>query len=226
MEEEPGFRTIGDLTSKIVSSLTPSASTPTPSAPTSPTGGTPRPVPTASNEIGRPLGASGVVEILHGSIQNLMALGDPEETDLMLAESWRQRFGCSPAEERESIYDGPHGYDEKLVRVVPPPRFDEQLWNTLLAANARVPDAVLTKELARLKIGTVGRKMGDADLEAWIEVAGEELEFYPPDVVKAACRQALRWDKWTPSVHELVLACDQLVRYRRLLKTALEAAPR
>jgi hypothetical protein len=92
----------------------------------------------------------------------------------------------------------------------------------LVLAACRPSDPVyVNRELARVKAGTVGRNLDGVDVEAWLVVLGDELEQYPPDVVRCACRKWLRREKWTPSVAELVDECERLVRSRRLMEIAL-----
>ena len=222
--EERGSPSIGSPTQKTESLPRALASTQGKSLRDSETTGSPGPGPEEPSWTGPRLGGTGVAARRPGEVQTVMALGDPAATDRALTALWARRLGSLPVERVKSIYDDDYGYDERLISIERPAQWSMELDHELRQALIPADSAYVTKELARLKIATVGRKMGDVDLEAWLEVAGEELERFPCDVVRAACRESVRREKWTPSVSELVARCEEMVRYRRLMFGACAAA--
>lgn len=159
------------------------------------------------------------------TLQQLPAVlqaGDPEQTDKQLEASWTQLLGSSPEDITEADYSGSHGAEFTLIRFRAPENTHADLVALLDAANHSADPSVVTVELARLKIGTAGRAMRGFDLDAWLTVVGDELERYPTDVVRCACRRLIRREAWTPTVAELVEECEVLARRRRLLREALQ----
>jgi hypothetical protein len=153
-------------------------------------------------------------------IGNALAAGKPAETDRALEALWTQRLGSSPVAKVRPVYDRDGGYDEVLEGFEHAPRLDGELIEALEAANAPADPDDVTKELARLKIGTIGRAMDGVDLEAWLIVVGEELEEFPADVIRDACRKWMRREKWSPSVAELRDECQRTARRRKLMLAA------
>ena len=153
-----------------------------------------------------------------------MARGEPEETDKAIREIWRQRLGRWPAESSVPRYSD-HGYEgERVTAIEPAPFGDGILAEALLVATRPASPETVTSALARLRAVTAHRKTDGMDAEAWFTAVADELENYPADVVRQACRDDGREEKWLPSLKDLILRCDRAVRYRRLLRKALEAA--
>lgn len=215
-EQERGLRPIGSL--DLTSELSPPnwGSTPETLLPASGTTGTESPARPAGSSTGLQRGETGAVATLMTALDGL----DPAETDRTLAALWAQRYGSPPVAQRTPIYDQPGGYDDRLDGYSPPPYADGDVIGALEVACRRADPDVVTKELARLKVATLSRKQADAELEMWFEVAGEELEEFPADVVRAACRAWIRREKWAPSVAELIDECQRMFLPRKLLRLA------
>lgn len=71
--------------------------------------------------------------------------------------------------------------------------------------------------LTKLAAVTASRKQ-DLDLEAFMEVAIEDLSTFPSDVVEEACRRARRRERFLPTVSELLDDCYWLSRRRRAMQ--------
>lgn len=115
-------------------------------------------------------------------------------------------------------------YSETVLRYGPASFADRPLLDLIEVSCRPAPADVVTVELARLKAGTVGRSMDGVDLEAWLTVLGDEIEEFPADVIRAACRKWLRREKWTPSVAELREECNRLFRPRAMMRDAMRQA--
>lgn len=147
----------------------------------------------------------------------------PAETDAMLETEWISRHGfISPV---EHAVHSKHGFDMRLVGFEPPPTRDPELLEKIEAACRPASPDVITAELARLRVATAGRVLSGVSMAAWLAVLGEELERYPADVVREACRRWARREKWTPSVAELVEECERLMARRRALLAAVRKTP-
>jgi len=89
-------------------------------------------------------------------------------------------------------------------------------------ALAPAPAEVVEAELGRLYLTTSGRGKSENELAAQLRFYKEDLEIYPSDIVRAACRNG--W-KWWPSVGELVEVAEGLIALRRSIARALRNGP-
>ena len=227
--EEVGLRPIGSLLPRIVNSLTTATSSPTIPLPPSGITGSPKPARAGSSSIGRQPGATGAVAIPRTAADvAAMVLSrrpDCEETDKALSELWTQRLGRSPVARSVPIYDDRYGYmGEKVVEIARSPHHDQEVSEALDIANSPARPEHVTAVLARLRVLTVGRAPTATDGEAWFTAMADELENYPRDVVIHVCREWSRQEKWTPSAAELIVRCDQLIRFRRMMRAAHRSA--
>lgn len=223
--EDRGFRQIGSLMPMIAVSPQNSGSNRSERPRDSATTGMPSPARTVAKPTGRPHGETGAVATLT-TLPSLLAAGNPAETDRALEALWTRQLGSSPVAMVRPVYDQPGGYDEVMEGFQRASRFDGELVAVLEDACLPAHPDMVTKELARLKAGTVGRAMDGIDMEAWLIVVGDELEEFPADVIRGACRKWLRREKWTPSVAELVDECQRLGRRRKLLRIAASGIQR
>lgn len=171
----------------------------------------------------QPSGKVGAVAlpITMDQLPHVMAAGDPAATDRALEASWKQLLGSSPVKQEEVDYSGAYGAEWSVVGYEPPESCDQSLYDLVAAACRSADPDIVALELGRLRLATIGRQVSVDNLEAWLIVCGDELEQYPPDVVRCACRKWVRREKWTPAVAELVEECERLVRSRRLMELAL-----
>lgn len=123
------------------------------------------------------------------------------------------------------MYDGPGGYDEVVKGYELAPRRDADLLEAIHAACAPAHPNEVTRELTRLRVGTVGRASDVGEIEAWLTVVGQELEGFPLDVIRHACVRWLRREKWTPSVAELIEECHRAMKRRESMRLAVMRAP-
>ena len=97
-----------------------------------------------------------------------------------------------------------------------------QALEILRAVNECAGRHVTLTEIARLKMLTKGRAETEADLKGQAVAMAQELEAYPPDVVRDAARSWARREKWFPALAEMIELCEAGVRKRRDLLRALE----
>jgi hypothetical protein len=88
------------------------------------------------------------------------------------------------------------------------------------------PDAVVKKELLRLKLTTKSRTQSEDELVFQVAVYADELARYPEDVVVDALRYWGSREKWWPAWAELKSLLDDRCERRFALADALRHAPR
>jgi len=214
--EDHEFRRAGSLLPKIVDSVKPSVSTPGTSSPNSGTTGLPRPAPAGPSSTGLQRGALGVAALLNGD--------NPTATDNALMASLPPSVAPMLVPVDREFYDEQYGYDFEFSHfdLVAPLSPDDRRASLRIVDAALAPDLkTIFTELARLRMLTKARMESDASTEAMASVYAEEMNEYPPDVVRAACRGWSRREKWWPSWAELKSELDRHVRKRRALAAVL-----
>ena len=217
--------------SKTLATLVSKASTQIASLQTSEVGQLTRRPPSVSSATRGSSGSNGaaVRPTSTAGLPALLAKGDPEETDKTLEASLRQLLGSFPEATMRANYHDVYGFD-LVFDSYPPLRPKEPLQLTAaqhLVRLALCPASAvdITKELARVRIGTAGRAIGDEDMEAWLLVFGDELGQFPLDVVRDCCRRWVRREKWTPTLAEIRDDCQRMVRRRQAMLRTLQEAP-
>lgn len=146
-------------------------------------------------------------------------------TDKALLASLRSELG-SPLEEIRRDWVGDYGLETELVgyrvngQIAPQAMIKAQ---ELISQAARpATRQELAFELTKLAAATQSAKRG-IDLEAFMEVALEDLSEFPIDVVREAMRSIRRQQIFLPAVSEIYEKCKWINRKRRAL-TRLEFA--
>ena len=224
-KKAPGLRPIGSLMPSISSLEANLASTkeePTPNAGNSEITGRPKPASAPASGTGTQLSVSGYGKPPSSldEAQALLATAKPGQVDAAI-QAWLPHSVSSRVVARWR--GGEHGYeaqDYELRDGVDEADGRESL-RLLEMLNARAELEDCQKELARLKVLTAARNLGQADLVAQIAIYAEELTEYPIDVVREACRWWAAREKWFPSWAELRAACDERVMKRRAILAGL-----
>jgi hypothetical protein len=111
------------------------------------------------------------------------------------------------------------GYDIDADRVRAP---DLMQARQLVGQHLRgAPEAIVKRELARLRVATKARNESDDDLAMGFQVLAEECADYPPDVVVWALRGWARMEIFYPSLAEIRDRLQRGARKRRALMAAL-----
>lgn len=76
----------------------------------------------------------------------------------------------------------------------------------------------VTVEITRMRTLTARRAEGEIDTEMLIGAMTEELAGYPIDIVRTACREWPRDNKFFPTLKELRDACERNFIFRRALR--------
>lgn len=153
--------------------------------------------------------------------------GCVQETDERVLQSLKSVLG-SPLEEVIRIKSGDYGFDFELIgyrvkgSVSSEIMAEAQLLIEQVSKPATRPQ--LANALTKLAAATASRKR-DLDLEAFMEVAIEDLAEFPVDVVEEALCGIRRRETFLPSVAELRDECRWIGR-RRLALQILEVAQR
>jgi hypothetical protein len=132
-----------------------------------------------------------------------------------------RRVDCSTVE---------YGYETKFVgyslRSIPD-QVDLTTAITIVEATLRpCPDAVVKKELLRLKLTTKSRTQSEDELVFQVAVYADELARYPEDVVVDALRYWGSRQKWWPAWAEMKSLLDDRCERRFALAAALRRVPR
>ena len=231
-DEQPGLRPIGSLMSKIAPTppseatrpARPATSRPISSS-TSPTGRAEHRRTATGTGLGKPGSAIAQRAASLPDFSMVLAERTPAEIDLELTR-WlplsvarcvvtKMYLGSDPAR-----LCGVEGYELRGYDG----REREEALEILRALCRPASHRECLKEVARLKALTAAARVGEQDLEIQLEVFAEELERYPMDVVRSACRDWPRCPggKWWPSWAELRDMCDERFLKRKALLVALE----
>lgn len=222
--EEPGSRSIGSLTTRIVDTLRSEGSNRTRSPTPSAISGQQRSGQQPRNTIGTRPGALGAAMRRLPAIAEALAARDPLATDRELQASLPPCVAHSLTSV-ERNWDGPNGFEFqrlfwKLERPVPAE--DLETARDLVAITLEpCPPQVLMAELARLRGATARRASSQDDEALAFAVLREELAAYPPDVVRSVLRTHARNKPFFPALSELIGPCEEAIRERRLLHKAL-----
>ena len=223
-DEARGLRPIGSLISKIASTPSTEASTPTRSLPPSETSGTPRPVPTPASSIGMQHGETGAGTNLPAALTKWLAGSDPAETDENLLATCGQQLGQPLVLQTREIF-GPDGYDYEVTGYLLAWPIEgsrlQAAQQVILSTLQPAPPRLVVEELARLRRLTKSRAEDETDREATYVALAEELSEFPPDVVRGALRQIARRETFFPSLAELRDQCQRDFRKRRLIARAV-----
>jgi uncharacterized protein YdaU (DUF1376 family) len=87
-------------------------------------------------------------------------------------------------------------------------------------------EAVVARELTRLRFATASREFNTADMAMIAAVYAETLSTYPEDIVVKICRDWPRRQKFWPALAELVEPAERLLVERRSLAEALARGPK
>ena len=221
--EGQGFRRVGNLVPPASDMRLIEDSIPEASSRNLPTGGERLADQTPSNEIGMPLGERGVAA---RSLDRLLMLDDPEETDEAILKSLPPSIASSLSPVERTFIDPVYGYDFELegykLQAQPIVEHDLKAAHSLLQHCLSTPaPQVIKTALAKLRAATRSRAEDEGDLAMTMQVLGDECAEYPPDVVRAACLRWMRREKWFPSLSELRDEMQRLVRRRKLIAEAL-----
>lgn len=206
---------IGNLTSKIASSLKGSDLTPDEPQPSSAITGLPSPARPRSST-GGPLGAPGAVAPLSDCLRG----ADAWATDKALLASLPPPVARSLVSKVNEDFDVV-GYDLK------PGCGAEDLAEALaIVEQVCVPSQAreVMQELVRLNSVTKARDHDEIDREMSYVAMAEGLSDFPADVIRDACRAYARCHKWRPSLAELREFCWPRFRARDSLRQALRRA--
>lgn len=130
-----------------------------------------------------------------------------------------------------SFIDHEYGYDFEFetyeVRGMACTRDELSFSQSLVEVGLKPSDRrVVVSELARLRVVTKAKAENDTNLEMLAQVYTEEMECYPPDIVRGACRAWGRREKWWPSWAELKHELDRAMKRRKALAYALSVDAR
>lgn len=217
--EELGFQRIGSLLPQISSSPS-SEGTAEPTSLTSPsnfeTTGSRSPARTPTSSTGRELGKTGF-----SASPNSVA-----ENDQALIRSLPQSVTSCLVMEEDSHFteDGAFICKTKHFSLAADPEHLDEARDLVRAAYEPLPRDEIVKLLARLKVVTIRRGEGEADLTLQFSAYADDLSKWPADVVREVL---MAWDgKWWPALAELEDAMTPLATPRRKLLYALEHKPR
>jgi hypothetical protein len=207
---------IGNLTSKIVHSLSPEGSIRTHSERSSLPATLPK---QRSPQTGTQAGGRGV-STLSSSLLSALSGADAWSTDKALLASLPPQVAQSLVSKVGPDFDV-IGYDLK------PGCSREDLGKALaIVSQACEPDRPehVVSELVRLNSVTQSRERQDTDLEMSYVAMAEGLADFPADVIRDACRAYARCHKWRPSLSELREFCWPRFRARESLRSTLRRA--
>lgn len=214
---------LGSHLTRIVSSVSPSDSTPSKSQKDSVTIGLPKPVLPGPNLTGQQLGeiGAGVTRL-----KKALALCEPDEVDrslqALLPPSLVQRLKPVNREFIDPVY----GYDYEFIGYELSdgdiPESDRVSARLLVDEVCRPSEPIIIfRELARLRVLTKARAESSDDLESMASIYADEMASYPQDCVVWACRKWARMEKWWPSWSELKELLDRAAKKRFALERVL-----
>lgn len=130
----------------------------------------------------------------------------------------------------KGIYDKTHGF-MGLARTISIKSADPEeampVLNALEKLNEPMPREDITKELYRLTLCMAKRPDDDDDYKMRLAIYADDMREYPPDVVKAACLEIRKYNKFFPTYSEIEHLCQRRVGFRRQalkeLKNAVSA---
>jgi hypothetical protein len=105
----------------------------------------------------------------------------------------------------------------------------DEAHQALAIVNASLEPAeeeLIVQELLKLGYKTKSRADEDGDARLRMMAYAEELDEFPPDVIRTACQKAARLNTFFPSVADLRELCHHAMRQRKRLKSDLERALR
>lgn len=218
-------RRIGSLISETLTSLSTKGAT---------TPGSPSRAPAAGTTIG-PRGTSLPTTTRHGGLGSGTPTALQRRATAMVAQArtgtlQRNPAALLPQSIRSSIaetwVDGDTGYgwDGYVTRydlTQLPSDQDADLAAAIAEATLEpASEREIVVELGRLRSLTVSREIG-ADLSLAFAAYTEELRRYPADAVREVLREWPKTQRFWPSMAELVLRLDRLVKPRQALQEAL-----
>lgn len=226
-ERQLGFRLIGDHLTKALTSLIPSGSPQVQPPLGSTTTGSQSLARKEPNAIGRRPGAIGAV-VPRKTLSEALTGSQAAETDIALLASLPPLISRSLIASVSEVIDPKYGFDVcfagyALRPGLPSELIAEALQLAALACAPAGPQQVIA-ELTRLRLLVKVRAEDEGNIAAMISILSEELEPYPPDVVRDVLRGWGRREKWWPSLAELRDLLDRAAKPRNSLAKALAGA--
>ncbi len=218
-EREASTSPIGNLTSKITSTLKRTDSIPAASSKTSEAGLPTRRQANGSSEMPAPSGRAGADEKPTSALTVVPPTEPATASDEALVGALQQLLGSRlEGVWRDRVVDGQWcGYVVGFTcRNADLGRLDEAR-ALIEAANVPMDDIEAGKELAKMMAVTISSK-SDLDVEAWTSVMLDDLREFPAFAIREACAYWRRNEKFLPTESELLEQCRYQARTRQALK--------
>ena len=228
-DEAHEFQQIGNLATKIVASQPSKASSrqlSTGSQPSSPTTGVPSQVPVAASWTGQRLGAIACAP------SQLPAAATAADADRVVKAWLKSTLAWPQSLSDQGVVYGEDGQFEatltgcRLPNELRPHERDaaEAALAELVVWCEPAPNAVLLAELAKMRVALAHRNAETHEERTVAIVFADDCGEYPADVIREACRDWRRTEKWFPTPAELRARCARLARQRFLWRDTLNRA--
>jgi len=159
------------------------------------------------------------------SIAQAVAKGDPEAVDRAILASLPPSIVSTLQPTHRDYIDPVYGFDTEFLGYAlrgEVPAGDLMQARQIVGQHLRPGDeALIKREIARLRVSTKSRAESDDDMAMGFQVIAEECAEYPPDVVQWGLRSWARSEVFYPSLAEIRERLQRGARRRKALLAAL-----